>query len=101
MHLKRSLIGLLAAAAIGAAACGSNNDSTTPADVSTPATTPSGSSVAVKVADSKLGKILIGTDGKSLYAFTNDAWGFYFNNAGAVELTVQSGSGTSGAPLRE
>ncbi|MEV4647254.1 DUF2235 domain-containing protein [Saccharopolyspora sp. NPDC049357] len=26
-----------------------------------------------------------------LYAFANDAWGFYFNNAGAVELTVQSG----------
>lgn len=33
-----------------------------------------------------------------LYAFANDAWGFYFNNAGAVELTVRSDSGPSGTP---
>jgi predicted lipoprotein with Yx(FWY)xxD motif len=73
MNLKRSFIGLLAAAAIGAAACGSSgsDDNTVRADVSTPAA-PSGSSVAVKVADSKLGKILISSEGRTLYGFTND-----------------------------
>lgn len=74
MKLKRSFIGLMAAAAIGAAACGSNSDGniTVPADVSNPANTSIGSTVAVKVADTKMGEILVSSEGKTLYGFTND-----------------------------
>ena len=73
MNLKMSFFGLLAAAAIATAACGSSNDDATVlADPSTPAAAPAGSSVAVKVADSPVGKILIGTSGNTLYGFAND-----------------------------
>lgn len=73
MNLRMSLLGLLAAAAVATAACGGNNDATTTAvDPTTPAAAPAGSTVAVKVADSPLGKILTSTSGTTLYAFTND-----------------------------
>jgi predicted lipoprotein with Yx(FWY)xxD motif len=78
----KPLIGLVALAAIGLAACGGgSNDATTaaaPAPAPTETTAPApaapavASTVAVKVADSKAGKILIGPDGKTLYGFTND-----------------------------
>jgi predicted lipoprotein with Yx(FWY)xxD motif len=72
MNFKMTFLGLLAAAAIGTAACGSSNDgATVPADVATPSA-PAGSAVAVKVADSPLGKILISTNGRTLYGFAND-----------------------------
>jgi predicted lipoprotein with Yx(FWY)xxD motif len=73
MNLRMSLLGLLAAAAVATAACGGNNDrATISADPSTPAAAPAGSNVAVKVADSPLGKILISTSGTTLYGFAND-----------------------------
>lgn len=73
MNFKMTFLGLLAAAAIGTAACGSSNtDATVPADVATPAAAPAGSSVAVKVTDSPFGKILISTNGRTLYGFAND-----------------------------
>ncbi|MEO8696791.1 MAG: hypothetical protein ABI658_25000 [Acidimicrobiales bacterium] len=73
MKLRMSLLGLLAAAAVATAACGGNNDrATRPADPATPAAAPAGSNVAVKVADSPLGKILISTSGTTLYGFAND-----------------------------
>jgi predicted lipoprotein with Yx(FWY)xxD motif len=73
MNFRMSLIGLLAATAVATAACGGNNDrSTVPADPSAPVAAPAGSNVAVKVADSPLGKILISTSGTTLYGFAND-----------------------------
>ena len=73
MKLRMSFFGLLAAAAIGTAACGASNDTATPpGDISTPAAAPVGSNVAVKVADSPMGKILISTSGTTLYGFAND-----------------------------
>jgi predicted lipoprotein with Yx(FWY)xxD motif len=73
MKLRMSLLGLLAATAVATAACGGNNDrATLPADPATPAAAPVGSNVAVKVADSPLGKILISTSGTTLYGFAND-----------------------------
>jgi len=73
MNLRMSLLGLLAATAVATAACGGNNDrATIPADSSTPAAAPAGSNVAVKVADSSLGKILVSTSGTTLYGFAND-----------------------------
>jgi predicted lipoprotein with Yx(FWY)xxD motif len=73
MNFKRSFFGLLATAAIGAAACGSNSDDDTlQAEVSAPVAAPAGSTVAAKVADSSFGKILVSTEGKTLYGFTND-----------------------------
>jgi len=76
MKPRMAFLGLLAAAAIGAAACGSGNyGATAQADSKTPVAAPAGSSVAVKLADSPLGKILVDADGRTLYAFTNDANG--------------------------
>jgi len=73
MNFRMSFLGLLAAAAIGTAACGASNDNATPtAALSTPTAAPVGSSVAVKVADSPVGKILISTSGTTLYGFAND-----------------------------
>jgi predicted lipoprotein with Yx(FWY)xxD motif len=91
MNLKLKFIGLLAAAAIGAAACGSNdNDNTNPDDTSTPAAAPAGSSVAVEIADSSLGKILISTNGRTLYGFTNDT---------AAKSTCYSACATAWPPV--
>jgi predicted lipoprotein with Yx(FWY)xxD motif len=75
MNLK-PLLGLAAVAAVGLAACGGgSNDASpatpAPAPASAPAPAPS-STIAVKVADNASGKILVGTDGKTLYGFTND-----------------------------
>ena len=73
MNLRMAFFGLLAAAAISSAACGASDDTATPpVDISTPAAAPVGSNVAVKVADSPLGKILISTSGTTLYGFAND-----------------------------
>jgi predicted lipoprotein with Yx(FWY)xxD motif len=82
MQLRRTtmntkpLFGLLALAAVGLAACGSSGSTTAPAPpapaLAAPASSP-GSTVAVKVADNKVGKILVGADGRTLYGFTNDA----------------------------
>ena len=74
MNLK-PLIGLAALAAVGLAACGGGSHDATPAaappasiaSAPAPATT-----IAVKVADAAGGKILVGTNGKTLYGFTND-----------------------------
>jgi predicted lipoprotein with Yx(FWY)xxD motif len=74
----KPLIGLVALAAVGLAACGGGSTDATPAAAPSAETAPAPaapavtSTVAVKAADSKAGKILIGTDGKTLYGFTND-----------------------------
>jgi predicted lipoprotein with Yx(FWY)xxD motif len=74
MNLK-PLIGLAALAAVGLAACGGGSHDATPA-AAPPAPAASApapaSTIAVKVADAAGGKILVGTDGKTLYGFTND-----------------------------
>ena len=76
MKLRMAFVGLLAAAAMGAAACGSSKDDpTVQAESKAPVAAPAGSSVAVKLADTPLGKILVDADGRTLYAFTNDANG--------------------------
>src|SRR5262245_46950532 len=79
----RFLFGLATAGAL-LAACGSSNSTKTSAAVPAPprpsvATTPApapaaaaGASVSVKSATSPLGQILVGPDGRTLYAFTND-----------------------------
>ena len=91
MKFKMTFFGLLAAAAIGTAACGSSNDNATlPTDTSTPAAAPAGATVAAKVADSSLGKILISTDGKTLYGFTNDT---------AAKSTCYSACATAWPPV--
>ena len=98
MHIK-PLIGLIAMAAIGVAACGSSGKYTTPAPpaaavqapapttaspyqppttAATPASTPTTTAAphtSVTLADSTLGKILVDSDGRTLYAFTNDTDG--------------------------
>ena len=76
MNVKMSFLGLLAAAAIGTAACGAGGyGSSQPTDPATPATVPAASNVTVKVADSPLGKIMVDAEGHTLYAFTKDANG--------------------------
>jgi predicted lipoprotein with Yx(FWY)xxD motif len=76
MKLRMSLLGLLAATAVAAAACGGNNDrATVLSDPSAPAAAPAETNVAVKVADSPLGKILINTSGTTLYGLANDSAG--------------------------
>ena len=73
MNLRMSLLGLLAATALATAACGGSSDrGTVPAYPSTPAAAPAGSNVAVKVADSPLGKILTNNSGTTLYGLAND-----------------------------
>jgi predicted lipoprotein with Yx(FWY)xxD motif len=73
----KPLVGLLALAAVGLAACGSSGSNATPAPTNAPASaaaSPSpGSAVSVKAADNKGGKILVAADGHTLYGFTNDA----------------------------
>jgi predicted lipoprotein with Yx(FWY)xxD motif len=74
MNLK-PLIGLAALAAVGLAACGGGSSDATPAAAPPASTAPApapASTIAVKVADAAGGKILVGTDGKTLYGFTND-----------------------------
>jgi predicted lipoprotein with Yx(FWY)xxD motif len=78
MTLK-PLLGLVALATVGLAACGGGSDDATsapaPAPAESPAPAPASSPVApvaVKVADTEAGEILIGPDGKTLYGFTND-----------------------------
>ncbi len=81
--MKSKLILVVASAAALLAACGSK--SSTPAAVSTepapaaissaapaPPAAAAGASVAVKASTSPLGQILVGPDGRTLYAFTND-----------------------------
>jgi predicted lipoprotein with Yx(FWY)xxD motif len=76
---KKPLFALVALAATGLAACGGGSSDTpaaapapAPAEALAPATPVAGAPVAVKVADSGTGKILIGPDGHTLYGFTND-----------------------------
>ncbi len=77
---KKPLVAIIALAAVGLAACGGgSNDSPAAApapaaaEVGGPASAPiAGAPVAVKVADTATGKILIGADGRTLYGFTND-----------------------------
>jgi predicted lipoprotein with Yx(FWY)xxD motif len=101
----KPLIGLMALAAIGLAACGSSGNYTTPggagaAPVQTSAPAPAVSSTivasanygttamapatstpaapaqaSVRLADTPLGKIVVDSQGRTLYAFTNDANG--------------------------
>jgi predicted lipoprotein with Yx(FWY)xxD motif len=71
----KPLIGLLAIAAVGFAACGSSGTHDSPnAAPAAPAAAPAspGSTVAVKVGDTAGAKILVGADGRTLYGFTND-----------------------------
>jgi predicted lipoprotein with Yx(FWY)xxD motif len=82
MRIRMAFFGLLAAVAIGAAACGSSsNDATVPAAEQVPATTaaqqaPATTAAAsVKLADTSLGKIIVDADGRTLYAFTKDTNG--------------------------
>jgi len=86
MHI-RPLIGLMALAAIGLAACGSSGTYTTPGAAATapvpasvaapgvsstiaPPTSPAQASVTLE--DTSLGKILVDAEGRTLYAFTKD-----------------------------
>ena len=74
------LIGLIAFAAVGLAACGSGGSDATPypapAATATPATTAATPAAAsVTLADTTLGKIVVDSDGRTLYAFTNDTDG--------------------------
>ena len=83
MIKTRILVGLAAAGAL-LAACGSSDSSKPsaaapapppPSVATSPAPAPAaaaGASVSVKAATSPLGQILVGPDGRTLYAFTND-----------------------------
>ena len=83
MIKTRILVGLAAAGAL-LAACGSSNSPKPsaaapapppPSAATSPAPAPAaaaGASVSVKAATSPLGQILVGPDGRTLYAFTND-----------------------------
>jgi predicted lipoprotein with Yx(FWY)xxD motif len=75
----KPLIGLAAAAIVGLAACGSSGGGSGAATVAPQAApaapasaTPATPEAAVKLGDTKAGKILVGPDGKTLYGFTND-----------------------------
>src|SRR5436190_16404603 len=71
----KPLCGLIALAAVGLAACGGGGSdwATTPSSAPAAAPRPTDAAgVAVKIADTDAGKILIGTDGRTLYGFTND-----------------------------
>jgi len=83
MNRTNTLIVLAIAGTALLAACGGDDGSTpaiaaapTPAVASVPSTTTTvaaaGSTVAVKSAESELGPILVGVDGRTLYGFTND-----------------------------
>jgi predicted lipoprotein with Yx(FWY)xxD motif len=72
---------LLAIAGLGLAACGASNDSPSVAPTQAPAApqttvaaapATTAATVAVKTSNSPLGQILVGPDGRTLYAFTND-----------------------------
>src|SRR5262245_34542104 len=86
MHIK-PLVGLMAMAAVGLAACGSSGTYSAPgaaaaAPVPTSVVAPAVSSTmappaspvqaAVALEDAPLGKILVDAEGRTLYAFTND-----------------------------
>jgi predicted lipoprotein with Yx(FWY)xxD motif len=73
---KRTIGGLLAAAALTLiAACGGDDaESTATTEPASPAAE-SGDAAAVQAGDSPLGEILVGEDGMTLYAFTNDVDG--------------------------
>jgi predicted lipoprotein with Yx(FWY)xxD motif len=89
MHIK-PLIGLMAMAAIGLAACGSSGTYTTPgtaavAPVPTSVVAPAVSSTiappaspvqaSITLEDTPLGNVLVDAEGRTLYAFTNDIAG--------------------------
>jgi predicted lipoprotein with Yx(FWY)xxD motif len=74
---KKPLVALIALAAVGLAACGGGSNDSPAAAPAPPGRSgqrpaPPPALVAVKVADSPAGKILIGADGRTLYGFTND-----------------------------
>ena len=78
---KKPFLAIIALAALGLAACGGGSDNSptaAPADAAAADPSPparasgAGAPVAVKIADTEAGKILIGTDGRTLYGFTND-----------------------------
>jgi predicted lipoprotein with Yx(FWY)xxD motif len=75
MH-KRTIGGLLAAAALAlTAACGGDDaESIGTTEPAAPAAE-SGDAVAVRAGDSALGEILVGEDGMTVYGFTNDVDG--------------------------
>jgi predicted lipoprotein with Yx(FWY)xxD motif len=75
MH-KRTIGGLLAAAALTLiAACGGDDAGSTGTTEPASPAAESGDAVAVQAVDSPLGEILVGEDGMTLYAFTNDVDG--------------------------
>ena len=68
---------LLVAAGISLAACGGDDDGKDAAAETAPAAATEaapgfGETVSVKTAENDLGDILVGTDGMTLYGFTND-----------------------------
>jgi predicted lipoprotein with Yx(FWY)xxD motif len=79
----KPLLGLIAFAAAGLAACGNGGSNATsypaPATTATAATTPATPArpapASVTLADTTLGKIVVDSDGRTLYAFTNDTDG--------------------------
>jgi predicted lipoprotein with Yx(FWY)xxD motif len=85
MRIK-PLIGLMALAAIGLAACGGSRTYTTPGATAAPvpsstsvsaasSTTPPSASrdpASIALEETPLGKILVDAEGRTLYAFTND-----------------------------
>ncbi len=92
MTRTRPLAFLAAAAAVplvalAVAGCGSNNDNTQTATVKSA----SGSSGTVRVADSGLGKILVDSQGKTLYLFAQDT---------GTKSTCSGGCATTWPPLR-
>ena len=74
---KRTIGGLLAAAALTLiAACGGDDaESTATTEPASPAAEAGDAAAAVQAGDSPLGEILVGDDGMTLYAFTNDVDG--------------------------
>ncbi len=85
MHIK-ALVGLMAVAAFGLAACGSSGTYATPgaaaaaavpasAAYSTISPPPRPAQASVTLEDTPLGTVLVDAEGRTLYAFTNDSAG--------------------------
>ncbi len=76
--MKRTrLLTILAAGAVTLVACGGDDSSSgDPAPVApaseAPAAPAAGESIAVRTGETDLGRVLVGTDGNTLYGFTND-----------------------------
>lgn len=68
-----------AVALLSLAACSNTPEAepaaSAPSSSATPPTTPAGSSISVTLADTSLGPVLAGADGRTLYGFTNDLRG--------------------------